>query len=81
MSERSYSSLYSPSTGQISCVIMQAAYGLDRAPCHFFGSGDWNTGLPNDDSRIFTATESEWRKIGMMSRDERITMFDTSVAS
>jgi hypothetical protein len=73
--EQVYRSLYSPGTGQISCVIMQAAYRLDRAPCHFFGSGDWNTGMPAPDSRIMEATESQWRAVGRMSRAERIAMF------
>lgn len=75
MSERVFRSLYSPGTGQISCVIMQAVYQLDRQPCGFFGAGDWNTGLPAPDSRIMTATEREWRAVARMSRAERIAMF------
>ena len=75
MTERTFSSLYSPSTGQISCVIMQAIYGGDRQPCGFFGAGDWNTSMPAEDSRMMSATEKQWREVAALPIAERIALF------
>jgi hypothetical protein len=73
MSEETITALYEPATGMIPCVIMQAMFGGDRRACGFFGPGDWNAEkLPGDDAVMVTAPVSQWKLVGLMSREERI---------
>lgn len=73
MSEETITALYEPATGMIPCVIQQAMFGGDRRACHFFGAGDWIAErLPGDDTIMITAPASQWKVVGLMSREERI---------
>lgn len=65
-------SLYSPERGMIACVLLQAAFGGDRRPCHYFGSGDWETGFPDDTFGWVELTMKEWRILGAMPKEDRI---------
>lgn len=62
--------LYSPERREVACVIIQAMYGGDRRACE--AVQDWRTDSPvGADYRMISAPLSQWRKIGMMPRDQR----------
>ena len=67
-------SLYSPTTGIIACVLLQAGLGGDRRPCHCFDARDWEVGFPDDTFGWVSLTMDQWRKLGSLPRQERIDL-------
>lgn len=78
--EPMFRSLYSPETGRIACVLLQAALKGDRQPCHYFGAGDWETGLPDKTFGWVELPRSVWKQIGLMERDERVAFYQHAKA-
>ena len=67
-------SLYSPTTGIIACVLLQAGLGGDRRPCHCFDAREWEVGFPDETFGWVSLTMDQWRKLGSLPRQERIAV-------
>ena len=57
---------------------LQAAYGGDKRACQAFNANDWDTS-PSSRTVMIEAPLSQWRKVGDMSREERIEKFEKRV--
>jgi hypothetical protein len=73
MSEEKIRSLFETDSGLIPCVILQAAYGGDRRPCHLF-LNDWQVNMPNKSTRWFELTMSQWEYLASLTREERVKL-------
>lgn len=62
--------LYSPSLGQVACVIIGAAFGCDKRITTIFHAEDWFVS-PVDDMMMIRAPMSQWKQIADMPRAER----------
>lgn len=64
-------SLYSPSLGQVGCVLLNAAFGIaDRRVNRIFSARDWFVS-PVDDMFVIEAPLSEWEQVAAMERTAR----------
>lgn len=72
--------IYSPETGRIACVLLQAAWKADARIARLFPGEDWDT-APKDTMRRMSATLDQWRQIAAMPRDKRIARFQKSSAA
>lgn len=67
------SAIYSPSTGRIACVLLQAAYGCDNRAAMLFDTKDWIL-APEDGLVMMTDTLENWREVATMSRPQRLAL-------
>lgn len=63
--------IYSPETGRVACVLLQAAYKASQEVARIFPADDWDT-APRDTMRRMSATREQWKQIAAMSRKERV---------
>jgi hypothetical protein len=67
--------IYSPKTGRVACVILQAAFGTSRAVASMFPSKDWDT-APRDTMVRMSATMDQWKQLAAMTREERVSRWE-----
>jgi len=67
--------IYSPETGRVACVILQAAYGASQKVARMFHSEDWDT-APRDTMRRMAATAEQWKQIASMRREDRVARWN-----
>lgn len=65
--------LFSPSLGQVGCVLIQAAFRGDRRACNIFDARDWFT-APAPDMVWIAEPASAWEAVAAMPRADRIEM-------
>lgn len=70
MSEK-IKALYSPTTGMIGCVLIQAGTGGNTSVAHEFDTEDWLLS-PDTSLRMMEATREQWKFIAKLSREERV---------
>ena len=63
--------IYSPDTGRIACVLLQAVYGASQEVARIFSADDWDT-APRDTMLRMSATKDQWKQIAAMPIAERV---------
>lgn len=63
--------IYSPTTGRVACVLIQAAARASQSVPVLFNTDDWDT-APKDTMVRMSATLGQWRQLAAMTREERV---------
>jgi hypothetical protein len=64
--------LYDPQSGEVACVLINAAFGFDNRATNAFDAGDWFT-APRDTMVAVEAPLTQWRAVAAMPKDERVS--------
>jgi hypothetical protein len=71
MTDDTLEAIYSPETGRVACVLLQAAFGTSQKVSRMFPADDWDT-APRDTMRRMSATAEQWKLIAAMPREARV---------
>lgn len=63
--------VYSPTTGQIGCVLLQAGANGDPAIAKLFDNADWLL-APSPTLQHMEATFEQWQWLAGLTRDQRV---------
>ena len=68
--------IYSPTTGRIACVLIQAAAGTSTSVAQLFDTDDWDVS-PKDTMLRMSATRDQWKQLAAMTREERVERWNS----